>query len=390
MRLWLPWHRCTQVWITYNELNAHNRGERLRYKKLFNVIGTIYGEGDGESTFNLPKINNRFIEDRISSLHKIKQIPASYGEYLRSVHFVNNNEVAAVSNLKNQNAIVVYDLVSTQQRIVKDYESEVINSIKPFNGIIYYDSEYSGISNIWALDISSGKRQMITSRRYSASAPDVSPDGHTFIYSDFSVTGSNIVSASLPNVDAVDIADVKPCKLDYFKPLADSEPYQQLDIVANAPTDNNNSYTVKDYKRYYNLIRCYGWMPEFMDGKYGGTIYSENTLQTFQLYVNQIYRSDADIWRTTVGATYSGFYPVLGVSASFNTDADKYYFRNRNGVVYSQYLHWDSKILTLSVSVPFDFSRYNWSQHLTLSSQLSRYILTPIWATMNFQWFTVG
>ena len=333
-------------------------------------------EFDKHRNTSLVLFKAEFIGNKISSLHKIKQIPTSYGEYLRSVHFVNNHEVAAVSNLKNQNAIVIYDLVSSQPQVVKDYESEVINSIKPFNGIIYYDSEYSGISNIWALDISSGNCKMITSRRYSASAPDVSPDGHTFIYSDFSVTGSNIVSASLSNVDAVDISNVKPYKLDYFKPLAASEPYQQLDVVANAPTDINNSYTVKDYKRYYNLIRCYGWMPEFMDGKYGGTIYSENTLQTFQLFVNQIYRTDADIWRTTVGATYSGFYPVLGVSASFNTDADKYYFRNPMGEVYSRYLHWDSKVLNFSVSVPFDFSRYNWSQHLTLSSQLSRYMIS--------------
>ena len=333
-------------------------------------------EFDKNRNTSLVIFKAEYIGDKISSLHKIKQIQADYGEYLRNIHFVNNNEVAAVSNLKNQNAIVVYDLVSSQRHIVKDYASEVINAIKPYNDIIYYDSEYSGISNIWSLNLISGHCQMISSRRYSASSPDISPDGHTFIYSDFSVTGSNIVSTSFNNVHAVDIDNVKPCKIEYFKPLIDSEPYKQLDIVANAPTDNENRYVVKDYKKYYDLIRCYGWMPEFMDGKYGGTIYSENTLQTFQLYVNEIYRSDADIWRTTIGATYSGFYPVFGVSASFNTDADKYYFRNNRGEVYSQYLNWDSKVLNFSVSVPFDFSRYNWSQHLTLSSQLSRYMIS--------------
>lgn len=36
---------------------------RTDYKTLFDVIGTIYGEGDGNSTFNLPLLtDNRFVE----------------------------------------------------------------------------------------------------------------------------------------------------------------------------------------------------------------------------------------------------------------------------------------------------------------------------------------
>ena len=33
---------------------------RTKYIKLFNVIGTTYGEGDGSTTFNLPNLTNRF------------------------------------------------------------------------------------------------------------------------------------------------------------------------------------------------------------------------------------------------------------------------------------------------------------------------------------------
>jgi microcystin-dependent protein len=36
---------------------------RTTYKKLFDVIGTTYGEGDGSTTFNLPNLNNNsFLE----------------------------------------------------------------------------------------------------------------------------------------------------------------------------------------------------------------------------------------------------------------------------------------------------------------------------------------
>jgi hypothetical protein len=35
---------------------------RETYSYLFDVIGTLYGEGDGSTTFNLPDLRNRFIE----------------------------------------------------------------------------------------------------------------------------------------------------------------------------------------------------------------------------------------------------------------------------------------------------------------------------------------
>lgn len=35
---------------------------RTQYAELFNVIGTIYGSGDGSTTFNVPNLVNKFIQ----------------------------------------------------------------------------------------------------------------------------------------------------------------------------------------------------------------------------------------------------------------------------------------------------------------------------------------
>lgn len=35
---------------------------RSTYQKLFNVIGTLYGSGDGSTTFNLPNMTDRFAQ----------------------------------------------------------------------------------------------------------------------------------------------------------------------------------------------------------------------------------------------------------------------------------------------------------------------------------------
>ena len=41
--------------------------DRIKYKVLFSVIGTTYGEGDGVSTFNLPNLIGRFLEGAIEA-----------------------------------------------------------------------------------------------------------------------------------------------------------------------------------------------------------------------------------------------------------------------------------------------------------------------------------
>lgn len=39
---------------------------RTTYRDLFNTIGTIYGNGNGNTTFNIPDLINRFMEGGIS------------------------------------------------------------------------------------------------------------------------------------------------------------------------------------------------------------------------------------------------------------------------------------------------------------------------------------
>lgn len=54
-----------------NKDNAYREGyllcngaavSRTTYSKLFDRIGTTYGSGDGSTTFNLPNLNNKFIQ----------------------------------------------------------------------------------------------------------------------------------------------------------------------------------------------------------------------------------------------------------------------------------------------------------------------------------------
>lgn len=54
---------------------------RATYAALFEVIGTLYGEGDGSTTFNLPDLTDRFLEGSSTAGNYISAgLPNIYGE----------------------------------------------------------------------------------------------------------------------------------------------------------------------------------------------------------------------------------------------------------------------------------------------------------------------
>ena len=60
---------------------------RATYAALFEVIGTLYGEGDGSTTFNLPNLTDRFLEGSSTAGNKLEAglpniIGNLYGRFL--------------------------------------------------------------------------------------------------------------------------------------------------------------------------------------------------------------------------------------------------------------------------------------------------------------------
>ena len=76
---------------------------RTEYLDLFSVIGTTYGEGDGSTTFNLPNLQNKFIQGTGTNAVGTEMsagLPNIWGEfgYIKSLNTGNYYQAVNVSN----------------------------------------------------------------------------------------------------------------------------------------------------------------------------------------------------------------------------------------------------------------------------------------------------
>ena len=86
------------------------------------------------------------------------------------------------------NRLLLFDIAAQSFKTIIDYTSDDQMKAPVFYGdYIIYGSHYSGIDNIYAVNINNGKKFQVTSRPYGAYYPSVSPDGKTLYYNYYAV-----------------------------------------------------------------------------------------------------------------------------------------------------------------------------------------------------------
>lgn len=111
---------------------------RTTYKKLFDVIGTTYGKGDGSATFNLPNLTDKFIQGS-NTVGAVKaaglpNITASKTVRTASDNVFSNDWEGALghdfaaSDIKWYNAIT-YTTNSTKNNSILRFDASKSNSI---------------------------------------------------------------------------------------------------------------------------------------------------------------------------------------------------------------------------------------------------------------------
>jgi hypothetical protein len=264
-----------------------------------------------------------------------------------------------------------------------DYASGTITELFPpsqenigypvlYGDYLLYNSPLTGIDNIYALKIAAGEKFQVTSSRYGAYNPNVSPDGKYIYYNDQTRNGLDIVRAPFtPETwTAINPQEKAPNLYDH---LVEQEGHGNL--FRNVP---QQAYAVRKFSKAKGLINPYNWGfnvdSDLTQASVG--ISSRDILSTTELSAGYVFDINERTGAWTARASYQGLLPIIDVSASYVTrsvnegSAQFYDTLNTPTTVYSKdvIFKWKEKNISAGLRIPLTLTSSKYLSNLTIGN----------------------
>jgi hypothetical protein len=231
-----------------------------------------------------------------------------------------SDRIIATLTTHNQGKLI-YSLDLTTGEWVKltDPTFESISQITVWKDYLLFSAGFSGIDNIYALNIKSKELFQVTSARYGAFDPLTDDSSDLLYYSQYTGFGFRPAKIKLLKDSWILFKDLQYSKLNWSSQLA-----QQEIAVYPIEIEKDTAFESKHYSRFANLLNIHSWMPFYFDTQFaeftdlkikpGFTILSQNNLSSFISSVGLSYENKTFLFRPSF--IFSGFFPVLDFSAT--------------------------------------------------------------------------
>lgn len=316
-----------------------------------------------------------FTSDRTCSLvildaesgKEISKFPNPSNDFFQTPSWtMDGKQIVAVKiNERFGKSVALIDAITGQSQEAIPYSSENISLPIVHGKYLYYGSPYSGIDNIYALDLDTKQRYQVTSRKFGAFYPSVSPDGKKLAFSDYTVDGFDVVEMSIDPSTWTKIEKVQIRSVKYYEPLIAQE--SGGTVFENIPT---KIYEVKDYSTLGHLLNFHSW--SIFPGESGKDIslelFSTNIMNTMGLGFGYDYNWNEKKGAFSADVTYAGLYPILDAGVRYGLRTSTYSTSN------SEQIHpytWTEKSARLGFQLPFNLTKGIYSTSLTVGASIS-------------------
>lgn len=222
--------------------------------------------------------------------------------------------VALLTN-KNGKSIAKFDVASGAVAQLTEFSNENVGYPVLMENFLLYNSPISGIDNIYAIDLASGKRFQITCSKYGAYNPSVSKDGKWIYYNDQGRDGLDVVKVPFaPATWRPWSSRVQPDG--GFRFLAEQEGNPSL--FNTMPQQN---YSSRRYHRWKGLINPYSWggtVSTTLTSAFVG-VTSQDLLSTTTINAGYVFDKTENTGAWKASASYQGWFPIIDFSVSQST-----------------------------------------------------------------------
>lgn len=222
--------------------------------------------------------------------------------------------LVALRTSKGGKTIVRFDLQSGTSTDLLPLTQENVGYPILYGNYLFFNSPVTGIDNIFALDLATGKRYQVTSSRLGAYNPAVTKDGASIVYNDQTRDGLDVVTIPFDPGTWKPFQAGRQASL-FFRDLVEQEGHP--DIFSDVA---HTHFVPTRYRVINGLIHPYNWGlsvdSDLSEASVG--LISRDVLSTTSLSLGYFFdiNERTSSWRGQV--SYQGWYPIIDVSASLS------------------------------------------------------------------------
>lgn len=300
----------------------------------------------------------------------------SYNLYTMLRWSDNGNSLTAIKHQGNEKAIVKIDSETGEEEILLDYSSENVGHPVLNGSVLFYNSPYSGIDNIYAYDITSNQKYRVTSSKYGAFNPVIDLERNWIYYNDFTADGMDVVKIPFTRENWIPIEKVTVNTFDYYKSTVEQE--NNSKILETVPTKD---YPITQYKRGSKLFNIHSWGPYFGSSplNYEIGILFQDVLSQNSGFAGYDWNVDENTGKWKLDYRYEGFFTAIDFSGYVGTRKATQNLGDTLNIKYD----WDEKGLKTGLRIPLKLTNSKYSTRMSIANYIGFNEVTDFTNTIN-------
>jgi hypothetical protein len=249
----------------------------------------------------------------------IMKVAPPGNEYLQYPAWREGNRGVIMTSLGGEGKrIVYYDIDSGEWSTVFEAGFEDISELDSRGNYLVFRGGFSGIDNIYAINLENNQCQRVTSSRLGAFTPSLSANADTLLYADYTSQGFDIVKMAFEPSAFTPLEAVRDHTEQLNRPSAQEE---SRVAVTGRPAE---PYEIRKFRKSANLFNFHSWAPlyadldepsiENLEVSPGLMLVSQNLLSTATTVLGYEYNLQERDHFLHASFTWSGWYPVFKLS----------------------------------------------------------------------------
>lgn len=285
--------------------------------------------------------------------------------------------------------------------------NENLSHAQPWGGFVLYNSPRSGIDNLFAVDVQTGRVVQVTSRPLGGYHAAPSPDGKTLAFHDFSADGYRLATMPLDTLTWQVVAPATNDVFRYFGPLLKKDP-NALTVTTTLPDSTLPTYRPERFRRLVHAVNVFGY----------GLVVSSSGQATVSTQSLQVGLSSQDLLNTTqvqagynfnqseqtgnffANVSYQGLYPIIDVGVQSGNRQTQALVGSSEQTARLVTDRWHYNQVSAGLRLPLNLTRSRYTQSALLSAyygyqnvtdyELPGRLITEVGTGGSLQYLTYG